>query len=168
MHALDPHLADLIAQHRAPLRIAARYRLAASPRQVFSILGDLEGITRFFPMIHHAKVDHAAGCPAAGSVRVCAIRGMGELTEKVLWWHEPGGYAYRADGPWVPLRDHMGVIQIASVGDGTKSLVDWRQYFDTRYGPMGWMFPIFMRAMMGRAMVNIGKLLGASCEAVRG
>jgi hypothetical protein len=61
----------------------------------------------------------------------------------------------------------MGVIQIAPEGEGGTSLVEWCQYFDTRYGPMGWMFPPIMRAMMGRAMTNIGKLLGASCEVVK-
>ncbi|KZC23847.1 hypothetical protein RHOFW104T7_11910 [Rhodanobacter thiooxydans] len=134
--------------------------MAASPQQLFTVLGDLEGITRFFPMIHHASVEHAGGCTGEGSLRVCSIRGMGKVNEKIVWYRNPDGYAYRAEGRMVPLRNHLGVILISGDGAGG-SLVEWRQYFETRYGLMGWMFPVMMRMMMKRAVANIGKLLDA-------
>lgn len=160
----DPAIAALVDNHPAPLRIAERYRVDASPERLFAVLGDLEGITRFFPLIHHASVEHAAGCAGEGSLRVCSIRGMGQVAEKVVWWREPVGYAYRADGRMIPLRRHLGLITITVDAQGG-SLLEWRQYFETRYGPMGWMFPPMMRMMMGRAVVNIARLLGASSRA---
>lgn len=161
----DPLLEGLIRDHPAPLRIEARFHVDASPRAVFGTLGDLEGITRYFPMIHRAVVHHPEGCAGDGSERVCSIRGMGDVTERIVWWREPVGYAYRANGPWIPLQDHLGVISIAELNDGS-SLLDWRQYFNTRYGPMGWMFPPMMRLMMGRAVSNLAGLLGATSEAI--
>lgn len=159
----DAALAALIARHPAPLRIDASFRLKAPPEKVFAMLGDLEGITRFFPLIHHAAVRHANGCVGAGSERVCSIRGMGKVNERIVWWNAPIGYAYRAQGPLVPLREHLGVIQIAPGAQGGSELT-WRQYFHTRLGPLGWMFPFMMRRMMGRAAANIDKLIGAQSD----
>ncbi len=159
--------ADLINRHHAPLRIARQYRLHAAPEQVFSILGDLEGITSFFPMIHHADVRHAGSCAGEGSVRVCSIRGMGKVNERIVWWDEPKGYAYAANGTLVPLRDHLGVIVISDLGNG-ESAVEWRQYFNTRLGPLGWLFPLMMRRLMDRSIRNIAGLLRTpSAAAVR-
>ena len=162
-HLEDPQLASLIANHAAPRRIFQRYRVAASPQELFSVLGDLEGITRFFPMIHHASVKHAGGGAGEGSLRVCSIRGMGKVNEKIVWYRKPHGYAYRADGRMVPLRNHLGVIMIMNGVTGG-SLLEWSQYFDTRFGPMGWAFPTMMRMMMNRAVANIGILLDASVD----
>jgi hypothetical protein len=150
-------LQALINAHRAPLRISARYQFAASPERLFAVLGDLEGITRFFPMIHHASVAHQGGGAGAGSERICSIRGMGKVRERVVWWRTPQGYAYRADGRFVPLRDHLGVIFIEPAPGGGSILV-WRQYLRTRFGPMGWMFPVMMRMMMDRAVKNVARL----------
>lgn len=164
LNKADPVLAALVGSHPAPLRIAERYRIDAPPERLFAVLGDLEGITRFFPLIHHASVEHASGCAGEGSLRVCSIHGMGQVAEKVVWWHEPVGYAYQADGRMIPLRQHLGVITIWIDAEGG-SLLEWRQYFETRYGPMGWLFPPMMRMMMGRAVTNIARLLGTSSRA---
>lgn len=156
----DAALAALIEAHPAPLRIDASFRLEAPPEQVFAMLGDLEGITRFFPLIHHARVQHASGCVGTGSERVCSIRGMGDVNERVVWWHAPIGYAYRARGRLLPLHQHLGVIRIGPGAQGGSEL-SWQQYFHTRLGPLGWMFPFMMRHMMGRAVTNIESLLAA-------
>lgn len=161
----DPVLEDLVRSNPAPLRIVSRFHVDVAPRELFAMLGDLEGITRYFPLIHHAAVQHPAGCAGEGSERVCSIRGMGDVAEKVVWWREPVGYAYRANGRFMPLQDHLGVITITELNDGS-SLLDWRQYFNTRYGPMGWMFPVMMRVMMKRAVSNMARLLGRSTEAI--
>ncbi len=158
---ISPLPADLVAQiakSRAPLRIDARYCLAASPERLFALLGDLEGITRFFPMIHHAAVEHEGGCAGEGSLRVCSVRGMGKVKERVVWWRRPQGYAYRAEGPLVPLRNHLGVILITPDG-ASGSILEWRQYLETRFGPASWLFPLMMRQLMNRAVRNIAKLL---------
>jgi carbon monoxide dehydrogenase subunit G len=164
-HKLPPELSDLINRQQTPLRIDARYSIGAKPEQLFSVLGDLEGITKFFPMIHHATVAHATSCAGEGSLRVCSVRGMGKVSERIVWWSEPNGYAYRANGSLVPLRDHLGIILISADDDGS-ALLEWRQYFDTRYGPLGWMFPVMMRVLMGRAIRNIAKLLGTSSSTI--
>ncbi|NMM29234.1 MAG: SRPBCC family protein [Glaciimonas sp.] len=147
------------SRQQTPLRINAHYSVGAKPEQLFSVLGDLEGITRFFPMIHHATVEHTADCAGEGSLRVCSIRGMGKVNEEIVWWSEPNGYAYRANGLLVPLRDHLGVILISDDGSGG-AILEWRQYFNTRYGLLGWMFPVMMRFLMDRAIRNLAKLLG--------
>lgn len=165
-HELPPELSDLVKRQQTPLRIDARYSIVAKPEDLFSVLGDLEGITKFFPMIHHATVAHGSGCVGEGSLRVCSIRGMGRVSERIVWWSAPNGYAYRANGPLVPLHDHLGVILISPDDTGNATL-EWRQYFDTRYGPLGWMFPVMMRFLMGRAVRNIAGLLGTTSTEIR-
>lgn len=154
----DDALQNLLRNHSAPLRIAQRYALPATREKVFSVLGDLEGITRFFPMIHHAEVRRSDDCVGVGTLRVCSIRGMGKVDERIVWWSAPAGYAYAAAGRFVPIKDHLGVIRIFQDGDGS-STIEWRQYFNTRYGVLGWVFPSMMKIMMGRAIRNIGRLL---------
>ncbi len=148
-----------LAQHRSPLRIHERYRIKASPQQVFGVLGDLEGITRFFPLIHHATVDAPADCIGEGSLRVCSVRGMGQVNEHIVWWNPPQGYAYRATGAMVPLRDHVGLIRLTHNSDGSTT-VSWQQFFRTRFGPLGWVFPSMMRLLMARGIRNVARLLG--------
>lgn len=153
-----PDLEGLLQNHPAPLRIAERYTVHATRERIFSLLGDLQSITRFFPMIHHAEVRHEEGCAGEGSIRVCSVRGMGKIRERIVWWSEPAGYAYTAAGELVPIRDHLGVIRIFENDEGSAT-IEWRQYFNTRYGLLGWMFPFMMKIMMGRAIRNIGRLL---------
>lgn len=162
---LPPDLRELLNHQTSPLRIHAQYRLEASPEEVFNIIGDLKGITHFFPMIHHASVEHAHGCAGEGSTRVCSVRGMGKVRERIVWWAPPLGYAYRADGPFVPLGNHLGLVLIQPDDEGGSTL-EWRQYFHTRLGPLGWTFRGVMPILMDRAATNIVKLLRHPSPAV--
>lgn len=156
---------NIIAREKAPLRIQVIAKFAASPQKVFAVVGDLEAITRFMPMIKHASVHHslATGCVGKGSERVCSMPGMGEVNEKVVWWDSPSGYAYRASGSMVPMRDHLGVFVLTSDTDGG-TRVEWRHHFHTRFGPLGWMFPFMMKRMMRKAFINMGALMGVHVE----
>lgn len=150
---------ELALAHGAPLRIDAAYALRAAPEAVFAVIADLQGIARFFPMIQHASVAHPRGCVGEGSERVCSIRGMGKVRERIVWWREPVGYAYRAQGTLMPLRNHLGLIVLERMEAGGTRLV-WRQYFDTRFGLLGWVFPWMMRRLMNRAIGNIARMTG--------
>lgn len=148
-------------EERAPLRIHTRYHIKSPPESVFGIIGDLEGITRFFPMIHHATVLRSGANASEGNTRICYIRGMGAVHENIVWWQAPKGFAYKASGKLVPLKNHLGIILLEKHKDGG-TVIEWRQYFDTRYGPLGWMFPTMMRLLMGKAIANIAKILGTT------
>ncbi len=162
---LPSGVSGLIERQPAPLRITEYFRVGMRPEQLFAELGDMEGITRFFPLIYHATVAHHAGCAGEGSQRVCSIHGMGKVNERIVWWSRPEGYAYQASGIMVPFRNHLGIILITPAGDGG-SMLEWRHYFETRYGPLGWIFPVMMRLLMRRAVRNIARLAGVSSSAV--
>lgn len=64
---------------------------------------------------------------------------------------DPAGYAYIATGRLIPICDHLGAIVIFEDGENS-STVEWRQCFNTRYGPLGRVFPSMMKFLMGRAV----------------
>ncbi|HFD32233.1 MAG TPA: SRPBCC family protein [Gammaproteobacteria bacterium] len=144
----------LLAEQKSAPRIDMKYEFTSSPEKVFSIIGHLEGITRYFPMIYHATVNSPDNNDGEGSVRVCRIRGMGAVSEKIVWWSNPDGFAYKASGTFVPLKNHLGVIMLTRTAQGGTTL-EWKQYFQTRFGPLGWMFPFMMKILMGKAIKNI-------------
>jgi hypothetical protein len=160
--ALPEGAGRIIARTNAPLRVKMVSRISASPEAVFSLLGDLGAITRLYPMIKTVRVRHRPGadCAGEGSERACAMPGMGALNEKVVWWSAPSGFAYKASGNSAPIRDHLGVILLAPDGEGGTRL-EWRHYFHTRFGPLGWMFPFMMKRMMRTMLDHAATILGA-------
>jgi uncharacterized protein YndB with AHSA1/START domain len=157
------------AREQAPLRVEVTARLNASPERVFAAIGDLEAITRYMPMIRRAAVTHGSsgGTCGVGSERICALRnGMGTINETIVAWDPPSGFSYRASGSLMPMRDHLSEILIRQ-RTGNVTTIEWRHYFNSRFGPLGWLLPFMLRRMCREALINIAADLGVTIDFVQ-
>jgi len=165
-HQETMNLSLIEKAEKKPLRIQINAKFATTAENVFGVIADLDGISKYFPMVRHAITHHnsATGCAGEGSVRVCKMSaGMGDINEEIIWWNPPAGFAYRASGTMIPIRDHLGVITLTPDTQGY-TRIEWRHYFETRLGPLGWMFPFMMKRMCREALVNMAASLKVSVE----
>ncbi|MBI5379013.1 MAG: SRPBCC family protein [Nitrospirae bacterium] len=97
-------------------------KIHASPEKVWAVVGDLAGVTKWIPMIAHAKVE--------GSKRVCTMAdGSGELHESISEYsHTTRSYRYTiAEGP-LPVKNYRGRFGVEAKGQG--ALVVWDTEFE--------------------------------------
>ncbi len=97
-------------------------QIDASPDKVWAVVGDLAGVTKWIPMIAHAKVE--------GSKRVCTMAdGSGELHESISdYSNAKRSYRYIIDQGPLPVMNYQGGFAVQA--DGSGSLVAWDVEFD--------------------------------------
>ncbi|MDI1309273.1 MAG: SRPBCC family protein [Methylotenera sp.] len=110
-------------------------------------------------MEHH---NNSGGECGVGSVRHCALHGMGGLDETIVWWNPPHGYAFKVDVKskiMMPTKDHFSVMLIEPHVNGGSTLT-WRHYFNWRSFFMRHVTAVMLPMMMRKAIDNIRKELG--------
>jgi uncharacterized protein YndB with AHSA1/START domain len=93
--------------------------VAAPPDVVFDVLTDHRGYAEITPM--RKSVLEREGEPApngVGAIRVLSSVGP-PLREEVIAYQPPSRFSYRLLSG-APVRDHVGTVQLAPAGEGTR------------------------------------------------
>lgn len=88
--------------------------IAATPDEVWAVVGDVGGISQWFPAIEASSLE--------GDTRVCELAGgRGTLKERITA-NDPSSRTYSytiVDGP-MPVSSHEATVVVESEGDGAK------------------------------------------------
>jgi carbon monoxide dehydrogenase subunit G len=86
---------DLAYAEHAPVIVEQRAIVAGTPEEVWAVLLDYPGWTRWFPKVLtcQATSDPATG---VGSTRVVTLPGKAEVVERFIAWDEPKVWAFTA------------------------------------------------------------------------
>lgn len=93
-------------------------QVAAPPQTVFEVLTDHRGYSGITPL--RKSVLEREGEPApngVGSIRVLSAVGP-PLREETIAYEEPGRFSYTLLSG-LPVRDHVGTVELRSEGNGT-------------------------------------------------
>lgn len=111
-----------------PLDVTETLAIDHPADQVWAILGDFGGMSRWHPAIEAGPADKGN---ELGSVRRLQLKGGGVVVEKLLERSDSNRslkYAMLDAGP-IPVRDYESVLSIVSDSHG--SVVTWRGHFDS-------------------------------------
>ena len=139
----------------APRKHRVSRVIDAPLHEVWDIVADHQGMTRWMPLISHVdlKTPDAEGGWGEGCERNCQF-GPDLLEETVVYWDPPHGYAY-AIADMHLLKDHVGHIALAKTDGGTR--VTWTQYFHPNgFPPKAWFAnKVMIPRVMRRALRNL-------------
>lgn len=164
----DQNQFNIAKYSRAPLRMEAKAGFDASPEKLFTTISSPHAVASWVPLMQslhmeHGETGNGAEC-GVGSVRHCAMRGMGELNETIVWWNPPHGYAFQVSTKikmMLPTEDHVSVMLVKPDGKGG-SILTWQHYFNWRGLLMRHMAAVMLPMMMNTALNNIRRELGGA------
>lgn len=159
-----PH--SSISGSLAPLRFEGIGYYDVPPERMFAVVSEPAAMSQWLPMLKSLHMSHAASenGPVAcgvGSERSCSFSMMGEVTERVLWWNPPHGYAFSFQPKskmMVPTQNHAVVFLVEPHNGGSK--FTFRSHFDWLPGPMRLMAARMMPMMLNMGLANLKKQLG--------
>ena len=157
---------DAMKHIGAPLRFEAVGYYDVPRETMFSAVSDPVALSKWLPMLKSLHMNHAASengeqAYGVGSERVCSFSMMGEVTERVLWWNPPHGYAFSfrpKSKMMVPTRNHTVVFLVKPHGNGSEFV--FRNYFDWQPGVMRFMAAYMMPMTLNMGLANLRKQLG--------
>jgi carbon monoxide dehydrogenase subunit G len=121
-------LAPGLALAHGPTRQKAVEKISidAPADVVWTVIKDFDGLAKWHPAVEASPADKGN---AEGSVRQLKLKGGGALTETLERYNAEGkSYSYRAkDGGALPVTNYTSTITV--VGEGGKSVVEWRGAF---------------------------------------
>lgn len=167
--ANDSFLMEAEAKIRAPLRFEAIGHYDVSPPRLFAAVSEPAAMSKWLPMLKSLHMDHGGsangpGACGVGSERHCTFAMMGDVSERVLWWNPPHGYAFTFQPKSrvvVPTRNHSVVFLVNPHGAGGSEFV-FRTYFDWQPGPMRLMAGPMFLMMLNMSLANLKKQLGGA------
>ncbi len=130
--ALEQFEAEKLAA--APLRARAVARLDASAADVWAYVSDHDNLVEYGAGtgLTDAKIDNTAAESegGVGCKRECFVKDGGRFLEEVVYFRAPYIFAYSAvENNW-GMVDHLAVVIVKPLDDGTAEL-EWRVHFDT-------------------------------------
>lgn len=160
-------LAKAELQIQAPLRFEGVGYFNVTPEKMFSIVSEPDSMSKWLPMLKSLHMNHASseGGPSAcgiGSVRSCSFSMMGDVSEQVVWWNPPHGYAFtfRARNKMmVPTSNHHVVFLVRPNSKGTSEFT-FRTYFDWQSGIMRHVAARMMPMMLNMGFAKLKRQLG--------
>jgi len=151
----------------APLRFEGIGYYDVPPERMFAAISELGAMSKWLPMLKSLHMNHAdsANGPVAcgvGSERSCSFSMMGDVTERVIWWNPPHGYAFTFQPKskmMVPTHNHAVVFLVEPHNNGGSKFT-FRTHFNWLPGPMRFMAARMMPMMLNMGLVNLKKQLG--------
>lgn len=141
---------DIAGLTKAPLRMRMTTPVSSPPEKALSVVTTLDRIVEYLSSIKAAEIKYSSqGEPEA---RFCTVSGMGQVKESIVWYDEDLGYAYSADAPGLPMKDHLGIALVKPDGKGG-SIITWDSYFNWK----GMLKPVMMKLMFPGMMKSLGK-----------
>jgi uncharacterized protein YndB with AHSA1/START domain len=132
--------------------------IAAPPETVFELLVDHRGYSALTPV--RKSVLEREGDPApngVGAIRKLSAIGP-PLREEVLTYEPPSRFSYTLLSG-LPVRDHVGTVELTPAGEGTKMT------YAVRTMPT---VPVVGAVVVGAVKIGVGQLVdGISAEAER-
>lgn len=119
----------------APKRIEVSADFGIPAERLFDIVARHEDWPDWFPLLQSIKVDHSAsanpGATGVGTRRLCRLRLIGELDERIVAWDPPRTYRYSVNSPRTPFTRHTAELRVVPVGADRAALV-WTAWFEHR------------------------------------
>ena len=151
----------------APLRFEGVGYYDVPPERMFAAISEPDEMIKWLPMIKSLHVNHNASengsiACGIGSERSCAFSMMGDVTERVIWWNPPHGYAFSFQPKsqmMVPTQNHAVVFLVEPHGKGGSKFI-FRSHFDWLPSPMRFMAARMMPMMLNMGLANLKKQLG--------
>ncbi len=151
----------------APLRFEGVGYYDVPPERMFAAISDPDAMSKWLPMLKSLHVSHDASenGPVAcgvGSERSCSFSMMGDVTERVIWWNPPHGYAFTFQPKskmMVPTQNHAVVFLVEPHGNGGSKFI-FRTHFDWLPGMIRFMAARMMPMMLNMGLANLKKQLG--------
>lgn len=129
--AMEPLRSDLVLVAPRPI--------------VWDTLADLEGVSRWNPVIDRAEC-LAAARQGIGARRRCWMAPSGSMTETVTEWEPGRRIAFTVDEA-SPLRSGIGRFQLDDAEEGTRLTASFD--YEVRFGPLG---PVIDRLVVHRQL----------------
>jgi uncharacterized protein YndB with AHSA1/START domain len=129
-------------------------RIAASPRRVWELLADHEGMPAWMPV--REVVRRRAGSPDAngvGALRV--VRASGLAIEERITAFEPERLLVYEVVEGAPVRDHRGEVRLEPDGDATR--VRWRVSLRPLVPGTGWLLRRVVERLVGGALEGLAR-----------
>ncbi|HEY3326657.1 MAG TPA: SRPBCC family protein [Novimethylophilus sp.] len=165
---IDQNQFNITKYSQAPLRMEAKAGFSASPEKLFTTISSPHAVASWVPLMLSLSMEYGTAGSGTecgvGSVRHCAMRGMGELNETIVWWNPPHGYAFQVSTKikmMLPTEDHVSVMFVEPDGNGG-SMLTWQHYFNWRGLLMRHMAAVMLPMMMNTALNNIRRELGGA------
>jgi uncharacterized protein YndB with AHSA1/START domain len=141
-----------------------RVRSDATPEQLFALLADAAGWSRWAgPLISHSSWVRD-GDPAPGGVG--AVRRVGSkliaTREEILEYDPPHYLAYTILS-WQPIRDYRAIVSFDRDGDGTR--ITWAAAFEPMIPGTGRIYAWVLGKIVGGLAVRLGRF---AAEQARG
>lgn len=158
---------SLIPSSLAPLRFEGVGYYDVPPERMFAAISEPGAMSKWLPMLKSLHINHdvSENGPLAcgvGSERSCSFSMMGDVTEQVIWWNPPHGYAFTFQPKskmMVPTQNHAVVFLVESNGK-SGSKFTFRTHFDWLPGMMRHMAARMMPMMLNMGLKNLKKQLG--------
>ncbi|HEY5190115.1 MAG TPA: SRPBCC family protein [Solirubrobacteraceae bacterium] len=128
----------------------AEQRVDAAPDAVWQRLSDLEAMESWSGL--SVRVDRS-GPPAIGTRRRLKMFGSW-VTEEIVGWDPPNGYAYRLISG-APLSDHHGEVSVTA--DGRGSRVRWAVRFRSRLPLSGPLIATLVQHRIAHALAGLAR-----------
>ncbi len=130
----------------------AEQQVQAAPSAVWERLSDLAGMESWSGL--PVRVDEP-GPPALGTRRRLKMFGSW-VTEEIVDWDPPRGYAYRLTSGG-PLSHHRGEVSVTA--DGSGSRVRWAVRFRSRVPLSGRLIAALLQVRIGRALAGLASAM---------
>ncbi len=156
---------DLSFIETAPVRIEVGSTVQATPAQVWQVLADHRGWTRWFgPSL--ASCEPTSEPPeGVGSTRTVTLRGGARVDERFIVWDEPELWAFTGTAmkPGA-FRELVERVTLAPIGDDRT-----RVTYTMALTPAGWLRPMvpLLRAGVSRSLRDALEALGREAAGVQ-
>jgi hypothetical protein len=137
MHRIDAPK-PISIDHAAPvaakrIELSAEFRIPAE--RLFEIVARHEAWPEWFPLLRSIEVDHSAsaspGTTGVGTRRLCRLRLIGELDERIVAWDPPRTYRYSVNSPRSPFARHTAELRVVPM-DADRATLIWTAWFEHR------------------------------------
>lgn len=131
-----------------------------SGAEVFEVVGDPDRITDWFLLAKEVRIHPAE--PGEDPTFDVVFTFFGEVYEEVLHWDPPHRYVYLAQGPDFPIKDYIGLIEVAETGSRS-GVMRWSFYYDVIEGDeFRRIIPVMLPPVVEESLRRLAPMIGGT------